>query len=61
MTMKWSCQFWLQIVIITFLFHQIVICELINPYNILRVKRSATQHEIKKAYKALVKEWYVIF
>lgn len=38
---------------------EIVAGELSNPYEILGVKRSATQQEIRKSYIQLVKEWYV--
>lgn len=30
-----------------------------DPYRILGVERKATNQEIKKAYRKLVKEWFV--
>jgi curved DNA-binding protein CbpA len=28
-----------------------------DPYEILRIEKSATQQQIRKAYKLLAKEW----
>jgi DnaJ-class molecular chaperone len=49
----------LLIVALSYICYQISIisADSFNPYSALELERSATQHEIKKAYKRLVMEW----
>ncbi|GJQ86858.1 hypothetical protein Trydic_g19526 [Trypoxylus dichotomus] len=55
--MRWKSQFWLVLIII-FCTALVVLADLGDPYKILGLKRSASQTEIRKAYKKLVKEWH---
>lgn len=55
--MRWSQQF-RTLAVFTALWAAAVLAELGDPYKILRLKRSATQQDIRKAYLKLAKEWH---
>lgn len=54
---KWIVAF---IIFIFFSEISIVSCNLGDPYKILGVSRHATLQEIRRAYKQLAKEWYIV-
>ncbi|XP_023017800.2 dnaJ homolog subfamily C member 16 l(3)80Fg [Leptinotarsa decemlineata] len=56
--MRWESQLWFCQGCLIFYLLWGVLAELGNPYQILGVHRRASQKEIRKAYKQLVKEWH---
>ncbi|KAG5889837.1 hypothetical protein JTB14_023162 [Gonioctena quinquepunctata] len=56
--MRWESQLWLCQGCLIFCLLWGVFAELGNPYKILGVHKRASQQEIRRAYKQLVKEWH---
>lgn len=52
---------WLCILFFVIILPLVVAQKIGDPYKILGVHRKASLPEIRKAYRQLAKEWYVIF